>query len=136
MTRFFVRNRRRLGGFAFGGGDVVEADQVDFFAAAMFGYLQEIEHSEKAGCAGEFGCDVGEAYGVNGVDLDLAFFHGVASADFYARGLPDADAQGDVSATNAVAETLGEHHGREFTRRAAPAPATGSLQPNRVLLIS
>jgi hypothetical protein len=32
----------------------VEADQVDFFAAAVFGDFQQVEHSEKSGLAGQF----------------------------------------------------------------------------------
>jgi hypothetical protein len=95
----------------------VEADEVDFFAAAVFGYLQEIEDAEKAGCACEFRRDVGKADGLDGIDFNFAFFHSIASADFDARGFPDANAQGDVASTNAIAETLRKHHGKEFTLR-------------------
>jgi hypothetical protein len=94
----------------------VEADEVDFVAAAVFGYFEQVEDAEEAGCAGQVGSDVGEADGLDGIDFDFAFFHGVASADFDAEGLPDADTARDVAASNAIAEAFGEHHGREFTR--------------------
>ena len=98
----------------------MEADEVDFFAASMLGDFEQVKNAEEAGCASQLGRDVGEADGLNGVDFDLAFFHGVTPADFDARGLPDADTQGDVAATDAIAEAFGEHHGRKFTCLQAP----------------
>jgi hypothetical protein len=94
----------------------VEADEVYLFAATVFGYFQQVEDAEESGFAREFGCDVRETDGLDGIDLDFAFFHAVASAFFDARSLPDSDAAGDVSATNAIAEPLCKHHGRESTR--------------------
>lgn len=95
----------------------MEADEVDLVAAAVFGDFEEVEDAEEAGGAGQLGRDVGEADGFEGVDFDMTFLHGVTSAGFDAGTLPDADAQGNVSATNSVAQALCEHHGREFTRR-------------------
>jgi hypothetical protein len=100
----------------------VEANQVDLFAAAVFGYFQQVEDAEESGFARELGSDVREADGIDGVDFDFAFFHAIAPACFDAGSLPDADAAGDVSATNAIAETLREHHGSEFT----PGTRSGS----------
>jgi len=95
----------------------VEADEVDLVAAAMFSDFEQIEDAEEAGGAGELGRDVGQADGLDGIDFDVAFFHGIAAADLDAGILPDADAHGDVAAANPVAKALGEQHGREFTRR-------------------
>jgi hypothetical protein len=93
----------------------VEADQVDFFAAAVFGYFQQVEDAEESRFTRKRGCDVGEADGLDGIDFDFTFFHGVASADFDAGSLPDADAAGDVSATDAIPEAFCKHHCSEFT---------------------
>ena len=89
----------------------MEADEVDVVAGAVLGYFEEVEDAEEAGGSGELRGDVGEADGLDGVDLDLALFHAVAVADDDVRARPDADAAGDFSAADAFAETLGEYHG-------------------------
>lgn len=93
----------------------MEAHEVDLFAAAVFGYFQQVEDAEETRFAREFGSDVGETDGLDRIYFDLALVHAVASACFDAGSLPDAYATGDVSATNAIAEALGKHHGRECT---------------------
>jgi hypothetical protein len=89
----------------------VEADQVDVVAFAVFGYFEQVEDAEEAGFAGQLRGDVGKAYGFDGVDFDVAFFHLVALADGDAGADPDADAAGDFAAADAGAEALGEDHG-------------------------
>lgn len=88
----------------------MEADEVDFFAAAVFGNLEQIEDAEKSRGAGKLGRDVGEADGFDGLDFDVAFFHRVASPYFDAWRFPDADAQGDVAAAYCSSKAFGEHH--------------------------
>jgi hypothetical protein len=89
----------------------VEADQVDVLTVTVLCDFEEIEYSEKAGGAGELRSDVGEADGIDGVDFDFAFLHGVASADADVRAHPDADRAGDLAAADAIVETPGEEHG-------------------------
>ena len=89
----------------------MEADEVDVVTAAVFCDFEEVENSEEAGSASEMRSDVGKADGLDGVDFDLAFFHAIALAHGDARARPDADADGDLTAANASAETLREYHG-------------------------
>jgi hypothetical protein len=93
----------------------VKADQVDIFTGAVFGDFEQVEDAEESRFAGQSRSDVREADRFDRIHLDFAFFHAIAAARFYAGTLPDADAAGDVSATNPIAEALGEHHGRECT---------------------
>src|ERR1700688_2056025 len=91
--------------FGFGGWDVVEADEVDLFAAAVFGDFEQVEDAEETGCARQLGSDVGEADGLDGIDFDFALLHGgVSSTDFDARSFPNSDAYRDVAATDAFAK--------------------------------
>jgi hypothetical protein len=99
--------------------DVVEADEVDGLAAAVLRDFEEVEDAEEAGGTGEFRCDVGKANGFDGVDFDFAFFHAVAAADFDVGTYPDANAGSDGTAANAIAEALGEEHGRRIRERVA-----------------
>lgn len=93
----------------------------------MFGDLEQIEDAEEAGGSGELGCDVGQAEGFDGIDLNVAFFHGVATADFDAWSFPDADAEGDVAAANSVAKPLGEDHEKAVYFKCWNASDVGSV---------
>jgi len=88
----------------------MEADEVNVVAGAVLGDFEEIKDAEEAGFAGESGSDVGEADGLDGVNDDGAFSHGVATANFDVRASPDTDAASDFAAANAFAKALGEHH--------------------------
>ena len=56
-------------------------------------------------------CNVGEADGLDGIDLDVTVFHGVALAHLHALAFPDADGDSDAAVANAGAQALGELHG-------------------------
>ena len=108
-----------------GGWDVVEADEVDVFAVAVFGDFEQVDEAEEAGGAGELRGDVGEADEVDGVDFDFAFFHAVPVADDHMGARPDADAAGDFAAADALAEAFGEGHGESLARCGRMAQAKG-----------
>lgn len=93
----------------------MQRDEADVFAAAVFGYFEQIEEAEEAGGAGEVWGDVGKADGFDRVHLDLAFFHAVAGADGDVGARPDADAAGDLAAPNSFAKAFGERHGESLT---------------------
>jgi hypothetical protein len=113
--------RLRLGrAFGLGGWDVAEADQVDLVAGAVFGNFQQVENAEETRFAGKLGRDVGEADGLDRIDFDFTFFHAITAAHLHVWARPDANAAGDVSATNAIAKALGEHHGESLRREEAP----------------
>jgi hypothetical protein len=97
----------------------VEADEVDSLAFAMFRHLQQVDDSEEAGFARQLRRDVREADWLDGIDFDLALFHLIAGSDFDVGARPDADAAGDFSAANSVAEALREHHYESLHRTAA-----------------
>ena len=88
----------------------MEADEVNVVAAAVLGDLEQVEYAEEAGLASEFGRDVRQADGFDGIHLNVALVHRVASADADVRAHPHADAAGDFAAPHAVAKPLGEHH--------------------------
>ena len=111
----FCFYRGTISGSGFGGRDVMEADEIDLFAAAVPGNFQQVENAEKTGFARQLWRYVREADGLDRIHFDFAFFHAVMPACFYPRILPDTNAACDFSATNAVTETPGEHHGRKFT---------------------
>jgi len=109
----------------------VEPDQVDIAAFSVVRDLQQIYNAEEAGFARKHRGDIGQSDRLDGVDLDFAFFHGIAAAHLDVRARPDADAAGDISVTDALAQPLGEHHDGEFTppgasRRLANSDGTPS----------
>lgn len=90
--------------------DVVEADEIDVVAFAVFGDFKQVEHAEESGLAREFRSDVGESDGFNGVDFDFALFHAIAGADADAGLSPYSDAHGDFAAPHSFAEAPGKYH--------------------------
>src|SRR6266478_3004767 len=100
--------------------DVVEANQVDILAAAVFCDFEQVKDPEETGFAGQFRSDVRKSDWLDGVDFDRSFFHTVALADGDARRHPDADGAGDFAAADAFPEAFGEdHRGYGSTRRRA-----------------
>jgi hypothetical protein len=90
--------------------DVVEADEVDVLAFAVFGDLEQVENAEEAGGACELGSDVGKADRFDGVNLDVAVFHWIAFADGDACAQPEAHGAGDPAGADAFAKAFGEDH--------------------------
>src|SRR4051812_1508700 len=96
----------------------MEADQIEVPAFAVIGDLEQIHHAEKAGLARQHRSNIRQTDRLDGVHFDLAFFHRIAASHFDARVHPHADATGDVSTANALAEPLGEHHEKSLHREA------------------
>src|SRR5579875_62236 len=90
--------------------NVVEPHQVDSVAFAVLGHLEEIDHAEETGGASQPRGDIGEADRLDGIDLDLAFFHPVAAANGDARAFPEAHATGNFAIADSVAQPAGEGH--------------------------
>lgn len=105
----------------------MEADEVDVLPGAVLRDFEQIEDAEEAGGAGECGRDVGEADGLDGVDLDFTFFHAIAAAGADMRTRPDANRAGDLAVADSFAQTLGElHEGKHSRRKASRADANGT----------
>src|SRR5215475_9311442 len=96
--------------------DVMETDEADLFAFAVFGDFEEIEDAEKAGFAGQGRGNVGQADRLDGVNFDVAFFHDITLADGDAWAHPEADGGGDFTALYAGAKAPGEGHGVSVAR--------------------
>jgi hypothetical protein len=72
--------------------------------------LKQIEDTQEAGLPSQGRSDIRKSNRRDRIHLDLSFFHRVPSPHFDVRTGPNSDAAGDFSATNSVAETLGEKH--------------------------
>ena len=98
----------------------MEADEVDPIAFAVLRYLQQVDDSEEAGFTCQLGRDVRQTDRLDGVNFDLALFHLIAGSSLDVGTRPDADAAGDFSTANALAEALCEHHDESLHRPFTP----------------
>ncbi len=92
----------------------MEPDQVDVLASAVFGNLEEVLHVREARFASEVMRDVLQTNGHNRVHDDVPIIHAVATTHFDVGSRPDADCASDSTASYALAQALGEHHGYGF----------------------
>src|SRR5678809_815499 len=90
---------------------IVEPDEVDLLPLAVLRNLQQIQHAQEARLACQLGRDIRKADRLDRFDDDLASIHWIASADLHVRPHPEADAAGDSSVSNALAQAFGESHG-------------------------
>src|SRR5262244_1519112 len=112
----FVQGDLRITFFFSAPADVMEADQIDIFAAAVLCNLKQVEDTEEAGLACQFRSDVGKAYGLDGVNFDGTFVHAVAFAYGHARRDPEANRAGDFAAADSFAKAFGEDHEGKVAR--------------------
>src|SRR5260370_37388332 len=89
---------------------VLEVDQIDVVARAVFCDLQEIDHTCETGASRQLGCDVCECYAPDRRYFDEPVAQSVVAADLDVRALPYTDAAGDFAAHDGLAKTLREHH--------------------------
>src|SRR5205085_6939253 len=94
------------------GRNELELDQIDLLAAAMFGDLEQVDHTEEAGAAGEVAGHVRQGDLTDGFDEDMALLHRVEAACLHVRALPDADRAGDAAVADSLAQAFGELHRR------------------------
>ena len=88
----------------------MKSDQIHVLAAPVFGHLEKVAYSFKAAGAGEIRSDVVEGNRFDRIDFDLAFLHSVALAHRYAGPMPYANAAGDRTRSDTVAQILYEQH--------------------------
>src|SRR5262249_25944382 len=89
---------------------VVEPNQIDPFAAAVFCGLQQIVDACESGFTSQFVGDVGDGNFLNRVHDDVAVVHSVTATHLDVEGFPDANAAGDGPDPHSGAEPLGKHH--------------------------
>ena len=88
----------------------MEPDQIDVFTATMFRDLEKVVDIFETRSSRQVRGDVGHADRANRIHFDLAFIHGVATANFDVGILPDPDTAGDGASTHAFPEPLRKHH--------------------------
>src|SRR5438093_6484237 len=110
-------------------GQVVEADQVDIVAAAVFRGLKQVFHAAETRLARQIIGDVRDTNRDDRIHHDLALVHGVTAAHLDVWPLPDADTASNPPASNAVAKAFGEQHEE---RSQATLPALRLAFPSRV----
>ena len=97
----------------------MEANQIDIFASAVLGNLEQIDDAEETRLAREPWSDIRETDQLDRIHLDLTFFHSVTGTHFHVGTCPYADATSDFSTANALAKSLGEHHEESLHAAAA-----------------
>lgn len=89
---------------------IVEANEVDVLATAVFCNLEQIENSKESRFTREFWRDIRKPNRFDGIDFDGAFVHAVSFANRYMRTDPKTNGAGDFSATNSFPKSFGEYH--------------------------
>jgi hypothetical protein len=106
---------------------VVEPNQIDIFARAVLGNLEQIDDAEETRFARQLRSDIRKTEWLDRIHLDLTFLHAVPGAHFDVGTRPYADTASDFSATNSLAKSLGEHH-EESLHAAGKAPRSGMCE--------
>ena len=93
-------------------------------SGAVFGHLEQLDDTGKAGIARKFGRDISKGDLENLSDNDFARRECIATTDLHVRSLPQANRSSDLAATNAIAESSKELH----SLGAAPRPQSIRLR--------
>lgn len=88
----------------------MEPYEVDAFPFAMFGYLEEIQDSEKARLTCQLMSDVRQTDRFDREDFYLAFLHAIPATHGHVGARPDADSARDLSATNSITQSFRKGH--------------------------
>src|SRR6185295_16243968 len=93
---------------------VVESDQIDVLAAAVFRDLEELDDVFEARASREVWSDLGQTDRPNRIHFDLALIHAVPPANLDVGTGPDSNAAGDGAPSHSFPEPLGEDHGQVY----------------------
>lgn len=88
----------------------MKAHQINVAPSTVVGDLQEIDDPKETGLSRQLRSNVRKTDRLDGVDFDFAFLHPVPPAHPHMRPCPYPDTARDFSTTNALPQTLGEHH--------------------------
>jgi hypothetical protein len=72
--------------------------------------LEQIDDAQESRLSCQRWSDIQKSDRLDRIHFDLAFVHTVSVADLDVESLPYSDTASDFSATNSIAEPLGEHH--------------------------
>ena len=92
----------------------MKSDQVDVVAFAMLRDLEQVQYAEKSGFPCQLVSNVRQSNRLDREDLDFAVIHTVSAAHRDMRACPDSDGACDLSAADAIAESLRKHHVEAF----------------------
>ena len=92
----------------------MKANQIDDFAFAVLGYLEQVQNTQKSRCARQLWGDIRKPDRFDRVHLDFAILHPVSGTGRYMRMYPKSDAARDLSAANSLAKSSGKHHNDSF----------------------
>ena len=97
----------------------MEPDQIDILAFAVLRDLEKVDHAFETRLSRQLWSDVRETDRQDRIHLDLTFFDSVAVTRLDARAHPDSDATGDLTATDSIAQALGEYHMQDSSGRSS-----------------
>ena len=89
---------------------VVKPNKIDTLAFTVLRNLQQIDDTQETRLARQLWSDIRKTNRLDGIHLDLTFFHTVSPTDFDVGTRPYSDTTSDFSATNALAKSLAEDH--------------------------
>ena len=93
----------------------MEPNQIDIVASPMLGDLEQIDETQETRLSRQLRSDIRKTDRCDRIYLDFTFLHAVPVAHFNVGTHPYSNAASDLSATNSLAQTLGEHHEEKFT---------------------
>ena len=88
----------------------MESNQIDILAFAVLGHFQQIDDAQKTGLPRQLRSDIRKADRLDGIHLDLAFFHTIPMTDDDVRTLPYPHAASNFSKSDSLAKALGKRH--------------------------
>ena len=89
---------------------IVEPNQIDIFTFTVLRNLEQIDDTKETRFASQLWSDIRKTDGLDRIHFYRTFVHAVPSAHFDMRTRPYSDTASDFSATNSLAEPLGEYH--------------------------
>ena len=96
--------------------NVVKANEIHVFAVPMFRYLEEVWYAFETAGACKISSDIVERNRDDRIYFDLTVVHSVSFADCYVRPMPYANAAGDRTGSDAIAQILYEEHTSSLAR--------------------
>ncbi len=94
----------------------MKANEINVFAAPMFRYLEEVWYAFETTGACKISSNIVERNRDDRIYFDLALFHSVSFADCYVRPMPYANAAGDRTRSDAIAQIFYEEHASSLAR--------------------
>src|SRR5579859_1902785 len=89
---------------------VVEPDQINILAPAMFRHFEQIQNAKESRLPRQLRRNIWKPDRLNRIDFNLAFLHPVSPAHSHAGTHPDPHTASDLPATYSLAQPFSERH--------------------------